>query len=54
MTALLDLEPRDAGRMPPEPQIDFGTPVDNLHDRTRCADTICEAGHTDVCIEPTA
>ena len=54
MTTLLDLEPRDAGRMPEVPEAEFATPVDDLHDRTRCAITVCIPHLTDVCSQPTA
>jgi hypothetical protein len=53
MIALLELEPRDAGRMPVEPQVEFGGPADSLHDRTRCSLTECVPKVTDVCKEPT-
>jgi hypothetical protein len=54
MTALLDLEPRDAGRMPAEPHVEFATSADDLHDRTRCSPTECLAHLTDVCHVVTA
>lgn len=36
MTALLDLEPRDAGSDVVEPEIDFAQTWDSLHDRAKC------------------
>jgi hypothetical protein len=54
MTALLDLEPRDAGRMPEEPHVEFAVPADDLHDRTRCSDTECLPHLTNVCHVVTA
>jgi hypothetical protein len=52
--ALLELEPRDAGHMPTEPQAEFGTSVDDLHDRVRCSPTICITDLTDQCHVVTA
>jgi hypothetical protein len=48
MTALLDLEPRDAGLLA-EPDVEFSTSVDDLHDGIRCAPSICVIGHTELC-----
>lgn len=49
MSALLDLEPRDAGLLHAEPAFGFPTSADDLHDRTRCDPSVCVIFHTEEC-----
>lgn len=51
MTAILSLEPREAGAEVVDPIIEFGEGHDDLHMRTRCAaSSICGGNHTLICI----
>jgi hypothetical protein len=49
MSALLNLEPRDAGLLHAEPDFGFQTPADDLHDRIRCAPSVCIIFRTEEC-----
>jgi hypothetical protein len=51
VTALLELEPREAGTEVVDPIIDFGGGQDDLHVRNRCAaSSVCGGNHTLICI----
>lgn len=54
MTALLDLEPREAGAVEVELAVDFAVSRNDLHERYRCIYTTAHCTEmSDVCL-PTA